>query len=185
MYYVLTIPIDVPFRIPAFKFVHACARLSISSLILNQDTITHDQVVGRYLHRTFLSLMHACHLAGALSPSHNVTHASGKSDTFNAVTSPLLTTNSHSKPTHDANSLPEATRCSYNVILTSEFMLIVPRKAEKAHQISVNALGFAGLLLAKSPTDLTTLTQCSVLGLLQSLAFATDEELLQHLNTTV
>ncbi len=49
---------------------------------------------------------------------------------------------------------------SYNVILTLEHMHLIPRKledhmlSETGDKLSVNALGFAGMLLVKSETEL-------------------------------
>ena len=39
--------------------------------------------------------------------------------------------------------------CDYNLLMTRRWMLVVPRVAERAEGISINALGFAGVLLAR------------------------------------
>ncbi|RKP06265.1 HIT-like domain-containing protein [Thamnocephalis sphaerospora] len=162
----------VPFRIARLEFVHACARLSSEQQLaaVGDTTATtveeQDAVVGRYLHRIFLSLMHASQLAGALSPDEIALRASATStpSTPLAKCPPVL-------------SPPAATRHSYNVVLTREFMLVVPRKHDRAQGIAINALGFAGLLLAKSSHDLSVLHALSVPGLLRQLAFASPAEM--------
>ncbi|MFC6668941.1 hypothetical protein [Marinobacterium aestuariivivens] len=37
----------------------------------------------------------------------------------------------------------------YNLLLTEDWMLLVPRSRERVGDVSVNALGFAGMLLVK------------------------------------
>ncbi|WIA11719.1 hypothetical protein OEZ85_011814 [Tetradesmus obliquus] len=43
---------------------------------------------------------------------------------------------------------------SYNVILTQELMLMLPRKQESCGRIAINSLGFAGTILLRSQEDL-------------------------------
>eukprot|EP01112_Ceratiomyxa_fruticulosa_P017968 TRINITY_DN5689_c0_g1_i1.p1 TRINITY_DN5689_c0_g1~~TRINITY_DN5689_c0_g1_i1.p1 ORF type:complete len:299 (-),score=48.91 TRINITY_DN5689_c0_g1_i1:40-936(-) len=43
---------------------------------------------------------------------------------------------------------------SYNFLLTSKWMLVVPRRSALAETVSVNSLGFAGALLVKNIEDL-------------------------------
>ncbi|KAF6265779.1 ATP adenylyltransferase-domain-containing protein [Scenedesmus sp. NREL 46B-D3] len=43
---------------------------------------------------------------------------------------------------------------SYNVILTQQLLLMVPRKQESCGRIAVNSLGFAGTILLRSEEDL-------------------------------
>ena len=63
-------------------------------------------------------------------------------------------------------------RPSYNVIMTLEHMYVIPRKHEEhvlqktGENLSVNALGFAGMLLVKSDEELEAVKQegvCSIL----------------------
>ncbi|KAI7852064.1 ATP adenylyltransferase-domain-containing protein [Circinella umbellata] len=52
---------------------------------------------------------------------------------------------------------------SYNFIMSDQFMMLIPRSRELATlsqenlQISINSLGFAGMLLVKTPEELTAL----------------------------
>lgn len=65
-----------------------------------------------------------------------------------------------------------AGRPSYNVVMTLEHMYVIPRKHEKhvlretGENLSVNALGFAGMLLVKNDEELEAVRQegvCSIL----------------------
>ena len=42
----------------------------------------------------------------------------------------------------------------YNLLFTRRWMLLVPRSREFFESISVNALGFAGALLARTPEEM-------------------------------
>lgn len=72
-------------------------------------------------------------------------------------------------PTHPAGQL------SYNVILTRGHMYVVPRRREEhvlrdtGDAVSVNALGFAGLLLVKSERELEAVKKESVVGILREV----------------
>ncbi|KAL5485097.1 APA2 [Sanghuangporus weigelae] len=65
---------------------------------------------------------------------------------------------------------------SYNVILTRQHMYLVPRKREEhilretGDPLSVNALGFAGLLLVKSERELDAVKRESVVEILKDVA---------------
>ncbi|KAL0082957.1 ATP adenylyltransferase [Phycomyces blakesleeanus] len=62
---------------------------------------------------------------------------------------------------HQMRQHTQPTKTSYNFVMTDQFMLLVPRSKEsailehdgKAFEISVNSLGFAGLLLCKSDDE--------------------------------
>ncbi|MCP4199890.1 MAG: phosphorylase [Proteobacteria bacterium] len=58
----------------------------------------------------------------------------------------------------------------YNLLLTRRWMLLVPRVEEFFGAISVNALGFAGALLAKNDQELQTLTQQGPMAVLKHTA---------------
>lgn len=82
---------------------------------------------------------------------------------------------------------------SYNFVMTPQFMMLVPRSKEIAvvhHnnqdiQLSINSLGFAGLLLVKSSDQLAALEECpDLMDLLQQVAIpwnpsANDDEMEQ------
>ena len=62
----------------------------------------------------------------------------------------------------------------YNLLLTRRWMLVVPRSREHWRGVSINALGFAGSLLVRSPTELEQLKLIGPLAVLKSVV---DEEL--------
>ncbi len=65
---------------------------------------------------------------------------------------------------------------SYNVILTLEHVHVVPRRSEThvlagtGETLSVNALGFAGMLLVKSEGELAAVKEEGVGAILKSVA---------------
>ncbi|KAI9311791.1 HIT-like domain-containing protein [Dichotomocladium elegans] len=67
---------------------------------------------------------------------------------------------------------------SYNFIMTNDFMMMIPRSREIASlgsgaQISINSLGFAGMILAKTQEELAALTdeQVDLMEVLTQVAF--------------
>ncbi|MES9993138.1 MAG: hypothetical protein ABW098_14370 [Candidatus Thiodiazotropha sp.] len=58
----------------------------------------------------------------------------------------------------------------YNLLLTREWMLLVPRSQEYCDNISVNALGYVGSLFVKQRSDLETLTDIGPMNLLQAVS---------------
>ena len=60
----------------------------------------------------------------------------------------------------------------YNLLLTREWMLLVPRSAENCGGISVNGLGFAGSLFVRNEEELNTLRSLGPMRLLRSVASA-------------
>jgi ATP adenylyltransferase len=58
----------------------------------------------------------------------------------------------------------------YNLLLTRDWMLLVPRRAAKWGGVSINALGFAGALLAKSEKQLRRLREAGPLTALRHTA---------------
>jgi len=60
----------------------------------------------------------------------------------------------------------------YNLLLTRQWMLVIPRKQESTHQISVNSLGFAGALLAKNETERRVIRELGPMQILQQVCFA-------------
>jgi ATP adenylyltransferase len=57
----------------------------------------------------------------------------------------------------------------YNLLLTREWMLLVPRSREQYASISVNALGFAGSLFVKDKAQLECVRDIGPMGLLQEV----------------
>ncbi|KAJ3820782.1 ATP adenylyltransferase-domain-containing protein, partial [Lentinula raphanica] len=72
---------------------------------------------------------------------------------------------------------------SYNVILTLEHMHIIPRKCENhtlestGEELSVNSMGFAGLLLVKSERELEAVKTEGLCKILQSVALQSVHDL--------
>lgn len=62
-----------------------------------------------------------------------------------------------------------ATPGPYNLLATREWMLLVPRSVEHYESISVNALGFAGSLLARDERELELIRQRGPLGVLEDV----------------
>lgn len=60
--------------------------------------------------------------------------------------------------------------CSYNLLATREWMLVVPRSQEKYGTISVNSLGFAGSLLVRSEDELALVRDIGPLEILRQVA---------------
>ncbi len=55
----------------------------------------------------------------------------------------------------------------YNLLVTRDWMLLVPRSVEHYESISVNALGFAGSLLARNEEEAELIRQRGPLGMLE------------------
>ncbi|MBW2456399.1 MAG: phosphorylase [Deltaproteobacteria bacterium] len=60
----------------------------------------------------------------------------------------------------------------YNLLVTDRWMLLVPRAEEFFHTISVNALGFAGALLARNDQELSVLQSHGPMAILKHVAVA-------------
>jgi ATP adenylyltransferase len=58
----------------------------------------------------------------------------------------------------------------YNLLVTREWMLLVPRTREAYREIPVNALGFAGSLLVRNREQLAFVQECGPLTILQKVA---------------
>ncbi len=60
----------------------------------------------------------------------------------------------------------------YNLLFTREWMLLVPRSREFFESISVNALGFAGALLARTPEEMDLIQKKGGMGILKHTGIA-------------
>ena len=58
----------------------------------------------------------------------------------------------------------------HNVLLTREWLLIVPRSRERFETISINALGFAGQFLVKDQNERKRLVEFGLLRALSQVA---------------
>ncbi|HLO83628.1 MAG TPA: phosphorylase [Nostocaceae cyanobacterium] len=59
----------------------------------------------------------------------------------------------------------------YNLLITRQWMLIVPRLLEEYEQISINSLGFAGCLLVRNAEQMQLLKEISPMEVLKKVAF--------------
>jgi len=59
---------------------------------------------------------------------------------------------------------------AYNLLVTRQWMLMVPRTRDNFEAIAVNALGFAGAMLVRSPQQLQRLKECRPLTILKQVA---------------
>jgi len=64
----------------------------------------------------------------------------------------------------------------WNLLATREWLLVVPRRAESFDGVSVNALGFAGSLLVKSPAQLERLRAVGPMAVLRAVGRPLDRE---------
>ncbi|CAG8470959.1 6459_t:CDS:2 [Paraglomus occultum] len=60
---------------------------------------------------------------------------------------------------------------SYNFLMTKKWALMVPRRNENYHHISINSLGFAGMILVKREEDLEMVRNVGVLNILKEVAY--------------
>ena len=58
---------------------------------------------------------------------------------------------------------------AYNLLLTREWIFLIPRSRECFDSISINALGYAGALLVKNSEELQKVRQVGPLGILQQV----------------
>lgn len=84
------------------------------------------------------------------------------------------------------NTMAEGFRASYNFLMTHTWMMIVPRRSEKYGQISVNSLGFAGMLLVKSEEELEFVKNVGLLRVLEGVAVSKDkDQLIDNIHISV
>ncbi|MCD6293826.1 MAG: phosphorylase [Deltaproteobacteria bacterium] len=60
----------------------------------------------------------------------------------------------------------------YNLLFTREWMLLIPRSREFFESISVNALGFAGAMLARNPKEMALIEKKGGMGVLKHTTIA-------------
>ncbi|KAG0348037.1 bifunctional AP-4-A phosphorylase/ADP sulfurylase [Podila humilis] len=65
---------------------------------------------------------------------------------------------------------------AYNWILTKEFMMIVPRKQEGFGPFSINSLGAAGMILAKTEEELQLALKTGVIDIVSKTGFVFHQE---------
>ena len=87
------------------------------------------------------------------------------------------------KPLNDSRTSPvlkssELER-SYNVLLTRQWMLLVPRQMESVESIAINALGFAGGILTRTDAERDFVLRIGPMHVLQGVSFHMSEEQLR------
>lgn len=60
---------------------------------------------------------------------------------------------------------------AYNLLITRQWMFLIPRSQEACEGIAVNSLGFAGALLVRTPEQLEHLRQMGPMNLLTAVSF--------------
>ncbi len=74
-----------------------------------------------------------------------------------------------------ANENTNELKGAYNLLITREWLLIVPRTQEQFESISVNSLGFAGTLFVRDQTQFDRLKAISPFQLLSNVAVARND----------
>jgi len=70
----------------------------------------------------------------------------------------------------DAAGLDARSPAPYDLLVTRDWMLLVPRSRECFHAISINALGFAGSFFVRTESDLRLLRDEGPMAALASVA---------------
>ncbi|HIK13284.1 MAG TPA: phosphorylase [Oscillatoriaceae cyanobacterium M33_DOE_052] len=70
------------------------------------------------------------------------------------------------------SSLLQCQEGPYNLLVTREWMLLVPRSQEHFHSISINSLGFAGALLVRNQEQMQVLQECGPMNVLRHVAIS-------------
>ena len=60
----------------------------------------------------------------------------------------------------------------YCLIVTRDWMLLVPRSREFFESISINSLGFAGALLVRNKEEMERVKSCGPMTVLRKVAFS-------------
>jgi len=64
----------------------------------------------------------------------------------------------------------------YNLLMTTDWMLIVPRKEERFNDISLNSLGFLGSILVKTKEQYEFIKNLGYFEFMKQLTYSTEEE---------
>jgi ATP adenylyltransferase len=125
------------FVVPALPFKHAI--IGMHDLYSESKS---DAEIGAAMHSRYMQLLHfTIEELGVPASSWMAWEARSHHPPASAVG-------------HPANDSETAHPFPYNLLLTSNWMMLVPRRHEKfLGDISVNALGFAGFLLAKNESQ--------------------------------
>jgi len=86
----------------------------------------------------------------------------------------LLLTTYHMLLAHCGIDAHCATPAPYNLLVTRDWMMVVPRRQDSYQGIPVNALGFAGSLLVKNAEQMALLKALGPMAILQQVALEAD-----------
>lgn len=73
-------------------------------------------------------------------------------------------------PDHNNVIKNDSFHISYNFIMTNTWMMIVPRRSEKYEHISINSLGFAGMLVVRNEEELEFVKTVGIIKILENVA---------------
>lgn len=91
---------------------------------------------------------------------------------YDSLCNKVLNFQQHS-PEYVSADDDEENALHYSLLLTRNFILIVPRKTDSFRSISVNSLGFAGSLFVKSPEDFELIKQVGPMNILKYVSYST------------
>ncbi len=146
------------FTVSSFPFKHAV--IGTRDLESSNET---DAINGAILHARYMQLLQFLIEKLGVSASSWIA--------WETTTSGRLSSDSF--PVEDQQEA--AHPFPYNLLLSRNWMLLVPRQQEKfLNEISVNALGFGGFLLAKNEAQKDLIVQHGPLGILKQVAIPWD-----------
>ncbi|CAG8680533.1 5810_t:CDS:2 [Dentiscutata erythropus] len=126
-----------------------------------------------YVH--YIALLDPQRITGHLG--HNEEVSQYLNDVFHSLLDAMI------EGLHKQSSSISLNSLSYNFVATHTWFMIVPRSKEKYdEQISVNSLGFAGLLLARSEEELELIKNAGVLNILESVAISKQNIIMDESN---
>ncbi len=133
--------------IPALPFTHVFARLDAA----HTNSVADAAIATLDLYRQALSAV------GLITnkPTHSIlTEVNGN--------------------TTDEPAMPKAQSAlgAYNLLMTREWLLVVPRRQEMFEGIAINAVGFAGAILVRNEQQLQTLKMHGPLRVLKEVSFS-------------
>ncbi|CAG8491181.1 3056_t:CDS:2 [Dentiscutata heterogama] len=126
-----------------------------------------------YVH--YIALLDPQRITGHLG--HNEEASQYLNDVFHSLLDAMI------EGLHKQSSSISLNSLSYNFVMTHTWFMIVPRSKEKYdEQISVNSLGFAGMLLARSEEELELIKNAGVLNILESVAISKQNIIMDESN---
>jgi ATP adenylyltransferase len=124
------------------------------------------QLSGSYGEPEIIPLLPFLHAFACIDPSwHRSVHEIAV-ETFDTYTSMLSAVNLVSEGAVDENGVSHP----YNLLITKEWMLLIPRANEFVDSISVNALGFAGAMLVRNEREMHLLKELGPMTILKQTA---------------